>query len=125
MVDAFQHLAREKYISVETFRKSGTGVSTPVWFAHDGGTLYMYTMADSGKAKRIRNNPRIRVAPCDVRGRLKGDWIEGTARILSGAEAARANALLSRKYWLKRVFDLAGPLRRGERVAIAIMPPSM
>src|SRR5260370_7325924 len=82
---SFQH---HKYLSLETFRKNGQGVRTPVWFASDpaGGvpqTLYVYSTADSGKSKRIRNNPRVRGAPCDARGNLRGEWIEARAEIVT------------------------------------------
>ena len=81
MADArFASLQGQKYINLETFRKNGQGVRTPVWFAGEPEQgvpekLYVYSTADSGKAKRIRNNPRVRVAPCDVRGKLFGEWI--------------------------------------------------
>lgn len=76
--DVFQ---RNKYLSLESFRKNGQGVCTPVWFGSDPASgapqkLYVYSEADSGKAKRIRRNSRVRIAPCDMRGKLLGDWIE-------------------------------------------------
>src|SRR5271170_213396 len=98
--NATSPFAGKKYLSLESFRKNGQGVPTPVWFAEDGGILYVYSEAAAGKIKRIRNNPRVRVAPCDARGRLKGDWVEGTARILEGQEAAHAEELLTAKYGL-------------------------
>ena len=57
-------------------------MATPVWFAEENGTLYMYSLAHAGKVKRIRNNPKVRIVPCDVRGKLKGEWVETKARIL-------------------------------------------
>ena len=60
--------ANQKYISLETYRKNGQAVRTPVWFADSDGQLYVYTLADAGKAKRLRNDPRARIAPCDMRG---------------------------------------------------------
>jgi PPOX class probable F420-dependent enzyme len=58
----------QNYISLETFKKSGEGVKTPVWFVAYRDALYVYTEADSWKVKRIRNNSRVRVAVCNVRG---------------------------------------------------------
>jgi PPOX class probable F420-dependent enzyme len=75
-------LAGESYISLETFRKDGSGVKTPVWAAPLDGHLVIFTEASSYKVKRLRNDPKIRAAACDVRGKVRGDWFDGTARIL-------------------------------------------
>ena len=72
----------QKYISLTTFRKSGAGVATPVWFGEDNDKLYVMTRSDSGKYKRIRNNPRVTVAPCTIRGKVIGPQFEATARIV-------------------------------------------
>jgi PPOX class probable F420-dependent enzyme len=79
----------QKYISVESFKKNGEGVKTPVWFVLHNGVFYVYTEADSWKIKRIRNNPRVRVAVCNVRGTVKGPWLEATAALIEGGRAAR------------------------------------
>jgi PPOX class probable F420-dependent enzyme len=112
--------AGKKYLSLESYRKDGSPVRTPVWFAEDNGTLYVYTEEDSGKMKRIRRNPRVRIAPCDMRGNLKGDWMDAEARICGPEEAARGNRLLDRKYWLKMLFNFTSKLRRKKRVLLAI-----
>jgi len=122
--DAFQH---NKYLSLESFRKHGEGVRTPVWFAGDPvnghpQTLYIYSEADSGKAKRIRRNSRVRIAPCDMRGKLLGDWIEARAEIVGSDEAERGVRLLNAKYALKKLFDLFARFRRRGRVVFAIHP---
>ena len=62
----------QKYISLTTFRKTGVGVATPVWFGEEDGKLYVMTRGDMGKTKRIRNNPQVRVAPCTMRGTVTG-----------------------------------------------------
>jgi PPOX class probable F420-dependent enzyme len=113
----------KKYLSLETFRQSGKGVSTPVWFAAaDAGTLYAYTTADSGKAKRIRRNGSVRIAPCDARGNIMGDWVAARAALVTGQEFDRGMELLNRKYWpLKQLMDLGVRLfGRHRRVMIAI-----
>jgi PPOX class probable F420-dependent enzyme len=92
-------LGDERYVSLETFRKDGTGVKTPVWAAPLDGHLVILTDGTSYKVKRLRNNARVRVAPCDVRGRLRGAWLDGTARILDDqARIALAHRALRRKY---------------------------
>jgi uncharacterized protein len=125
MPDAIGQFAKAKYLSLETFRKTGVGVRTPVWFADDPSqtvtTFYVYTLPDSGKAKRIRNNPRIRIAPCNMRGDLRGAWVDARARICSGDEAAKGQSLLNQKYGLmKRIGDFFSGLRGRVQCVLAI-----
>ena len=113
--------AHQKYLNLETYRKTGTPVATPVWFAEEHGTLYVYSLAHAGKVKRIRNNPEVRIAPCDVRGNPTGAWVNARARILDAQGAARGHRLLNQKYgWMKRIGDAFSRLRRRPRVVIAI-----
>ena len=93
-------LGASKYISLTTYRKDGTPVATPVWLVRDGDTLRVYTQADSGKAKRIRNNPAVTVAPCDARGKLKGDTTSGTATLLDAAGTVATAAMIEKRYGL-------------------------
>ena len=124
----FQPFAGRKYISLETFRKSGEGIKTPVWFAEaaldsPAPFLYVYTIGKSGKAKRIRNNPRVMVAPCDVRGKVLGEWVPARAEILQGEAAARGMHALNRKYFpWKQVLDVFASLWKRERIVFAIRP---
>lgn len=110
----------KKYISLETFKKNGEGVKTPVWFVAHNGALYIYTEADSWKVKRIRNNPRVRVALSDIRGNVKSGWTEGKAQIIDGEERMMADKLLDQKYFLKKLFNLATKLKRHKRAMIKI-----
>ena len=95
-------LQDQKYISLATLRRNGQEVWTPVWFAEHAGRLYVMTRSDSGKYKRIRNHTQVRIAPCTVRGKVTGAWIEGQARILDRAEEGIARQALARKYFLMR-----------------------
>lgn len=79
----FQEIGNPTYIALETFRKSGEGVVTPVWVTAESGKFYVWTLANSGKAKRIRNNGRVRIAISDARGNPKSEWVEAKARVLS------------------------------------------
>ena len=72
-------LPRSEYVSLTTFRRTGVPVATPVWAAPDGDALVVWTRADSGKVKRLRHTARVTVAPCDVRGRVRGPAVEGVA----------------------------------------------
>ena len=79
---------RQKYISLTTFRKTGAGVATPVWFGEEDGKLYVMTRSEMGKTKRIRNNPQVRVAPCTMRGKVTGPDFAATARLLPPEDLA-------------------------------------
>lgn len=109
-----------KYIALETFRKNGQGVKTPIWFVLHNDALYAYTEADSWKIKRIRNNPRVRVAACNIRGDVKGPWCDATGSIVEGDEQLAANALLDRKYFLKRIFNVLTRINQHRRAMIKI-----
>jgi PPOX class probable F420-dependent enzyme len=63
----------QKYLNLETYRRNGTPVATPMWFAEHHGTLYVYSRAEAGKVRRVRQNPRVRVVPCTARGTPTGD----------------------------------------------------
>jgi uncharacterized protein len=93
----------QKYISLTTFRKSGVGVPTPVWFGESDGHLYVMTRSDMGKTKRIRNNPQVKVAPCTIRGKVTGPEFAARARILSAQEHTKARQTLNDKYWMARI----------------------
>lgn len=93
-------LASGKYLSLTTFRRDGTPVATPVWHVREGETLRVITQADSGKAKRLRNDGRVLLAPCDARGTLKGTQVEGTATLEDPAETERTAQLIEARYGL-------------------------
>jgi PPOX class probable F420-dependent enzyme len=110
--DRLAELANHKYVNLETYRKSGNPVSTPVWFMIDNGLVYVATPSDTGKVKRLRNNPSVRIMPSGFRGEPKGKWIEGKARFAEGAEAERAVQLRKKKYGIQaRLMGMVkGPL---------------
>jgi uncharacterized protein len=93
----------QKYISLATFRKTGVPVYTPIWFGEQDGKLYIQTRSDSGKYKRLRNNPQVRVAACTMRGKIAGPEFPATARILPPEEWPPARRVIGKKYWLARL----------------------
>lgn len=93
----------QKYISLISVRKNGTAVPTPVWFGEKNDKLYVMTRSDSGKYKRIRTNPQVRVAPCSLRGKITGPEFPATARILPAADWLWAEKTIQQKYWLTRI----------------------
>jgi PPOX class probable F420-dependent enzyme len=98
-------LTHHKYLNIESYRKDGTPVRTPVWFAREGDTLYVWTQYDAGKAKRIRREGRVRIAPCRADGSLLGEWLDARAEADASPEAlAHVQALMRRKYGLAFAF---------------------
>lgn len=121
----FASLEGKKYLNLESFRRNGTGVRTPVWFtAAPGGLLYVYTTANAGKTKRIRRSGVVRIAACNARGAITGPWIDAHAEIVGEAEFIEGMRLLNRKYWpVKQILDLSVLLfGRHQRVMIAVRP---
>ncbi|HZS06327.1 MAG TPA: PPOX class F420-dependent oxidoreductase [Blastocatellia bacterium] len=113
--------AKQNYLNLESYRKNGQPVLTPVWFAEEDGVFYVYSLADAWKVKRVRNNPRVRIAPCDMRGNVKGEWVDAEARILAAAEAEHGHELLRQKYgWMKRIGEIFSRIRKREHAMIAI-----
>jgi PPOX class probable F420-dependent enzyme len=98
-----RELQGQSYLSLATFRRNGTAVQTPVWFGERDGRLYVMTRSDSGKYKRLRNDSRVRVAPCTIRGRITGPEFPGTATILPPQDWPRAKKTITGKYWLARI----------------------
>ncbi|MEU9295024.1 PPOX class F420-dependent oxidoreductase [Streptomyces sp. NPDC048266] len=114
-----EELRRGRYVSLTTYRKNGTGVATPVWYAVDGAELYVWTRSDSWKVMRLRNDPRVVVAVCDVRGNIAegAERVSGEGRLVDGEELRRIRGLLLRKYtWRFWLIDVPAMLaRRGKR----------
>lgn len=127
MTDAFgaaddlDRLGAGKYLLVTTYRKDGRAVPTPVWVVRDGEALGVWTVAESGKVKRIRNRGDVLVAPCDVRGNREGDDLPAHAEILDAKGTAAVRKLIRRKYGLiGRMVLLGSRLRRGERATVGL-----
>jgi uncharacterized protein len=120
-----------KYLSVTSSKRDGTPVATPVWFVEEGGRLFVQTDLRSGKVKRIRANPSVKVALCSGRGHLRAALTSARAEVLSASETAHIEELIRHKY--RRDMLVIGPLRwaqttlhlgkdRGPTVALAITP---
>jgi PPOX class probable F420-dependent enzyme len=123
----FELLRGRKYCLLTTFRRSGEPVPTPVWFGLDeDGRLYFHSEASVGKVKRIRANPRVRVAPCDVRGKPLGPPAEGDARVLAAGEEEHAERAIAANYGLgRRVYERLGErVARVDMVYVAVEPAS-
>ncbi len=118
-------IGRSRYISLTTYRKDGTPVTTPVWHAEQNGELFVVSDADAWKVKRIRRDGRVQVTVCDLRGRIKpgAPSAEGTARLLDDAATQASRRLIARKYLLSRLgnwFTNVLHLRKAPVIGIAI-----
>ena len=113
---------KQQFINIETFRKNGQGVKTPVWFAQDGNALVIWTQDDSGKAKRIRRDGKVRVAPSSASGEPVGEWVEAQARVDNSSEAVEhAIKLFKQKYGFTfNMFAMLGKLRKAKYTAIKV-----
>lgn len=119
---ALEQLGSEKYVLLTTFRRDGRAVPTPLWVVPNGTGLGFWTVAGSGKLKRIRNSGRVTVAPCDMRGNPTGDPLEATARIGDQADLARVGAGIKKKYGVVgRLTMLGSRLRRGTDGTVAVL----
>lgn len=124
-VSGFAHLKGHKYANVVSYRKDGTPVPSPVWFGLGAdGRLYFVSEATAPKVARIRNNPDVRVAPCDVRGKPLGPPAAGKGRILSdAAEIEQAEAARAANYGLGyKLNEAAASVAGPDRAYIEIVP---
>ena len=88
----------QKYVNLETYKKDGTPVRTPVWFMIDGDIVYVVTREKTGKVKRLKNNQNIRIVPCSFKGKPESEWMKGIAQKVTGEEAEKAIKLRKKKY---------------------------
>jgi PPOX class probable F420-dependent enzyme len=121
-MEGLNPLRKQNYINIETYRKTGVGVQTPVWFVQDDHILYVRTMAESGKVKRIRNNQEVKIAPCKMDGTPIGEWIPATAREINDPETdQKVDRLLDKKYGLiKKFYALAEKARKGQYTVLEV-----
>lgn len=125
MTEQLDQLVASKYVLLTTFRKDGTAVSTPLWFARDGADLAVWTPTTSGKVKRIRRDGAVTITACDVRGTPRGEPISAQARLMDAAGTERVRSLIIKRYGLSAWLIVTGSrLRRGATgtVGIAITP---
>ena len=117
----------ERYVSLATYRKNGAEVRTPVWVAELEGRYYVFSAANAGKVKRLRNNHQVRIAACNYSGNLlHSDWLAGNAKLVTDAELIeRVYAAFTNKYgWQVRLTNLLSKLsgRYHQRSMIEIEP---
>jgi PPOX class probable F420-dependent enzyme len=113
---------KQQYLNIETFRKNGQGVKTPVWFVQDGETLHVWTFAESGKIKRIRRDGSVRIAPSIASGEPVGDWVNAQAVTYNSDEAIQyVENLMKKKYGFSFfLFSGLGKIRKSKTAVIKI-----
>ena len=118
-----QELGNPKYIALETFRKNGQAVKTPVWTVAQDGKLLVWTQGDSWKIKRARSDARVRVAKCDMRGNVEGPWVDGVVTSISDDEQVKKSMAsgLRKKYPLMVAFITLVAILRGENKGQVVM----
>lgn len=90
-----------KYLQLTTYRQNGETVDTPVWFIEREGKLYVRTGLESGKARRLRRDDRVGVAPASRPGYVVGRSVQGRARFLSQSEFAEMDGWFKKRYGLQ------------------------
>ena len=122
MNNALKQFEKQQYLNIETFRKNGQGVKTPVWFAQNGETLHIWTSVTSGKIKRIRNNSSVRITPSTASGDALGEWVNAHATAHDAeSKVKETEALFKKKYGV--VFVILSNLnkwRGGKYAAIEV-----
>ena len=116
-----EQLESEKYISVETFKKNGEGVKTPVWFVIRDETIFVTTRDQTGKFKRLKNNTKVNVAVCSMKGYLKSQWSSGVATILPDEKVKEAVKWRDKKYGFMAKIAKFLTKSKGELCAFSIM----
>jgi PPOX class probable F420-dependent enzyme len=87
-----------QYVALTTYRRDGTPVTTPVWAAAEGESLYLFSNANAGKVKRLRNSSRAAIAPCTVTGKVTGAQLPAEAFNLTNDQMPKVWKLLTKKY---------------------------
>lgn len=125
MDERLKQFEGKAFLNLETFRKNGNGVKTPVWFTQDGETIYVRTIAGSGKVKRTRNNGTSRIVPCEANGTPTGEWIAAEAVEVTDEQTAElVRHLLKKKYGAVQVKGFAAltAMRREKYTVLKIKP---
>jgi hypothetical protein len=115
-----EEIESEKCISLETYRKNNQPVRTPVWFVIKDDLIYVVTRDQTGKVKRLRNNQQVKIATCNFKGKIKGQWISGTAKILTEDETKDAVKWREKKYGLMAKISKFLSKGKGELLAFSI-----
>ena len=115
-----EEIESEKYISVETYRKNGDPVRTPVWFTIKNNQIFVVTRDQTGKVKRLKNNTQVKIATCTIKGKIKGKWVSGVAEILDEEKTKDAVKRRDKKYGFFSKMARFLTKNKGELLAFSI-----
>ena len=118
MGNKLEQFFEQKYINLETYKKDGTSIRTPVWFVIDNDLIYVITMESTGKVKRLKNNQEVRIVPCSFKGKPKNGWVKAKAEKITGEEADKAIKLRKKKYGMSA--RLVSLFRKGNLTVYSI-----
>jgi PPOX class probable F420-dependent enzyme len=119
--DQISKLSKHQYINLETYRKNGKAVTTPVWFTVNDNSVFVVTGNKTGKVKRLGYNRKVRFVPSGIRGQPKGEWLTGLANVGSYDLAFALNQR-NKKYGFKAKLSRFFSRTKGDLVVIAISP---
>ena len=125
MPATFDDVSKAQYVLLTTFTKDGRPKPTPIWIARDGDRALVITEKNAWKVKRIRNTPRVTLAVCDMKGRVKGDPVEAVATVLDDSQTDGVYRAITKRYGIVgRVFSIFSKLRggAGRTVGLEIRP---
>ncbi len=125
MAATFRDVSKAQYVLLTTFTKDGRPKPTPIWIAPDGDRALVITEKNSWKVKRIRNTPRVTLAVCDMKGKVKGETIEAVATVLDDSQTDQVYQAINKRYGIVgRVFTFFSKLRggAGRTVGLEIRP---
>jgi len=117
-----QQFEDRSYLNLESFRKNGQGVKTPVWFVRDGNSLRVWTFSGAGKIKRIRRDGLVRVTPSDASGTPLGEWVQAQASADDSPEVVQyVEKLMRKKYgWKFAIFHSLGKMRKSKSAVLKV-----
>ena len=118
MGNQLEQFIEQKYINLETYKKDGTPIRTPVWFVIDNDLIYVITMESTGKVKRLKNNQEVRIVSCSFKGKPKNGWVKAKAEKITGEEADKAIKLRKKKYGMSG--RLVSLFRKGNHTVYSI-----
>jgi uncharacterized protein len=122
---SFTTLDGNPFIALTTYRKNGTSVMTPVWFVQRDGKLFIWTAKDSGKVKRLKNNPCVQLGPSNHSGKLLGAVQVGLAHFVLRANYPVLDKAFKAKYgWQVKLFSLIWKIQGHQHTYIEITPPN-
>lgn len=121
MAAKFDDVSKAKYVLLTTFTKDGRPKPTPIWIARDGERALVITEKDAWKVKRIRNTPRVTLAVCDMRGKVKGEPVEAVATVLDDAHTEDVYRAIRERYGIiGRIFEIFSKLRGGDKRTVGL-----